>query len=306
MMVPHLREIVRTLGIDLVFAGDDEHLLVLSENREQLSDVTFPYPDHDVVLKALDKLTLYEAARQSGLSVPETRATPPSPLDSNWVVKSQIYRPGTEHEHRAGHDFTLHREQQPIFQRTVNGYLLAVVTLTAPDSQCLYIGAQRAEAIYPEPFGVSVRARMVALDHGLATQVQALIRQLGWWGLAELQFIVSPDGEAHLIDLNGRFFGSLALTTAAAGDLPSAWVMTTYGQTHEPLAPRRSATRYQWLEGDLRRISARNQRSAVEYWRTLRYAVGAVHSLWDASDPAPACFHSSRLMARALRKVVRS
>lgn len=57
-----------------------------------------------------------------------------------------------------------------------------------------------------------VRARLHRpLDPALVDRAEALLRRIRWDGLVELQFLTGSDGIPHLIDLNGRFYGSLAL-----------------------------------------------------------------------------------------------
>ncbi len=237
------------------------------------------------------------------MEVPETRLTPPSEHLDDWLVKGRLYHPGSTHEHLRASKEAAAGARDVVFQRVVQGDLLAVVTLTGPDGQLLYAGAQRASAVYPEPFGVSVRARTVPLPGALASQVAALLRELGWWGIAELQFVQDADGRAQLIDLNGRFFGSLALTTAAGPDLPSAWVKVATGQ-QPVLGGAETGVRYQWLEGDLRRaLAAPSPLPAVG--AALTQALGATHSLWSRDDPGPALAFAALLARRAARKVGR-
>ena len=208
----------------------------------------------------------------------------------------------SSHEHLHATELRDGTGRNLVFQRIVEGHLLALVTLVSPASELLYAGAQRADAVFPEPFGVSVRARSVDADGDLVNKAGELLRELGWSGIAELQFIVSGAGEPHLIDLNGRFFGSLGLSEAAGVDLPSAWVESAFGA---PVRLPRATTgvRYQWLEGDLRRAAASRTRRA-ETIAALRFAPGAVHSLWSGSDPAPALRLVGDLARRAVGKVV--
>lgn len=297
-----IRGITRGGSFEVMFAGDDEHLLHLSEHRAELAPAVFPYPAHPQVLRALDKVALYEAARSAGLSVPETVLSPPEGDAEGWIAKERLYGPGSSHEHLHATELRDGTGRNLVFQRIVEGHLLALVTLVSPASELLYAGAQRADAVFPEPFGVSVRARSVDADGDLVNKAGELLRELGWSGIAELQFIVSGAGEPHLIDLNGRFFGSLGLSEAAGVDLPSAWVESAFGA---PVRLPRAATgvRYQWLEGDLRRAAASRTRRA-ETIAALRFAPGAVHSLWSGSDPAPALRLVGDLARRAVGKVV--
>lgn len=292
----HAAELVRREGADVVFAGDDEHLLSLSQLRSQLEGVLFPYPKHDVVLQALDKLQLYPLASASGLTVPEYRTDPPPGAGDGWIAKHTLYLPGRAHDyHHGAMDADL--VDGRLFQRVVEGDLLAVVTLTGPDGRSLYAAAQQAEAVSPGPFGVTARGRTVPLDPDLAERVQVLLTEIGWWGIAELQFVVPRDGTPHLIDLNGRFFGSLALTAAAGVNLPSAWLDAAHGDEVQ-LGQPRLGVRYQWLLGDLKRVWRSTDRRPSAWWQALRYAPGAAHSVWALRDPEPALRQALDLVTR--------
>lgn len=294
-------EIVQRGGFQVVFAGDDEHLLALSEHRHLLGSAVFPHPAHSAVRRALDKLALYEAAEQCGISVPETSRTCPPHGAQLWIAKQRMYGRGRSHTYSCGTEFH-DADEDLIYQRVVDGRLLAVVTLTNPEGTHLYMGAQQAETLSPEPFGASARARRVPLDPQLTESVTRLLACLGWWGLAELQFVVSAEGVPHLIDFNGRFYGSMALTTAAGVDLPTAWLAAALGEPVRIGTPR-DEIRYQWLEGDLRRAWGRKVDRPQEMLRALRYAPGAAHSIWALSDPLPAV---RQLADMALRNAKRA
>lgn len=298
-----LGEVVRRGAFDVVFAGDDEHLLLLSEHRDRLSPARFPYVDHEDVLRALDKVSLYDAAARAGLAVPETQVVRPPAGERGWIAKERLYRPGASHVHHDPATIVAGSERDLVFQRVVPGGLLAVVVLLDASGIVRYAAAQQAEAVHPEPFGVSVRSRLVLPGPALLGAIRRLFAELRWIGVAELQFIAAEGREPQLIDLNGRFFGSLALSAGAGVDLPSAWVDVAFGRAPD-LATARTGARYQWLEGDLRRAAASRQRLR-EIARSLWWAPGAVHSVWAANDPAPALRHAGALLSRAMRRAAR-
>ena len=296
--------VIEAHEVEVVIAGDDEHLLFMSPHRDKLGDAMFPHPDHASVLRALDKLSLYSAATACGLSVPEYRTEPPEEESELWISKQAMYLPGRTHDYHQGTHPPSGADGR-IYQRVVQGDLLAVVSLTAPDGRPLYLGAQRAEAVSPSPFGATARGHTVAVEPMLAESVKTLLAELGWWGIAQLQFLVGSDGVPHLIDFNGRFFGSLAMTAAAGVDLPTAWLASARGEDVS-LDAAALGVRYQWLEGDLRRAWRWGDRGAASWWEVLRYAPGAVHSVWSLRDPVPGARHAMDMATRAVRKVVSS
>ena len=96
--------LVREGPYDVVFPTDDVELLSLSGGRDRVAAVV-PYAAHDVVLAAVDKLTVTRAAERVGLGVPRT-----VPVDDDAVaavagpvvVKARLHwspteRPGGRH-----------------------------------------------------------------------------------------------------------------------------------------------------------------------------------------------------------------
>jgi CelD/BcsL family acetyltransferase involved in cellulose biosynthesis len=153
---------------------------------------------------------------------------------------------------------------------------------------------------------VSARAHTLPADPRLAEAAQNLLGELGWFGMAQLQFVLPAEGEPCLIDFNGRFYGSLALATASGTNLPAIWAAMATGRT--PPTPRGPTLglRYQWLEGDLQRaVVERRGGLARDLWSCLRYSRGAVHSIWSARDPGPARHYLATLPGRAVRRELR-
>ena len=157
---------------------------------------------------------------------------------------------------------------------------------------------QRSQAIWPRRTGGTVRATTEPIDEALAGKVAALLADLHWFGIAQTQFQAPREGEPVLIDLNGRFYGSMALALAAGPNLPAIWAALAIGQPLPEIEPARPGVRYHWLESDLRRVV--DERKGV--FKSLGYALAARHGLWDLHDPGPAARHVRRLARRALRR----
>ncbi|MHB8693935.1 MAG: ATP-grasp domain-containing protein [Solirubrobacteraceae bacterium] len=71
------------------------------------------------------------------------------------------------------------------------------------------------------------------IEPEIAERIGALAREVGWFGLAELQFMRPADGTPRLIDFNSRLHGSLALSVAAGLNLPHTWAMLVTGRAIE-------------------------------------------------------------------------
>ena len=120
------------------------------------------------------------------------------------------------------HDFVT-EVADVVVQEVIEGNLLAYTALIDATGKVVADVQQRADRLWPPGSGVSVRAVTEAVDQSLRDAVRPLLRNSKWFGIAQLQFIATPEGDRYLIDLNGRFYGSLALAVAAGCDLPTAW-----------------------------------------------------------------------------------
>jgi predicted ATP-grasp superfamily ATP-dependent carboligase len=311
-------------GYEVVFGAGDGEVVALSAGRDSLRAVV-PYPDHDRVLRAVDKVLLAEAASRVGLAVPETRPADEAALraiDGRVIVKPRLttvrgtqgealrlraaLATGTD-EAEAEASYLRSVGAEPLLQRYVPGALTALIALADGAGRLVVTVQQRAEAIWPPEVGGSVRAQTVAVDPRLEELVGKLLAELEWFGLAQVQFQSDGTGEPLLIDLNARFYGSMALALAAGPNLPAIWAALATGRRSPLVMLPRAGVRYHWLEGDLRRaLRERRGGLARDLRGTLAYARGAVHGLWDVRDPWPALRHGAVLSFRALRKLVRA
>jgi predicted ATP-grasp superfamily ATP-dependent carboligase len=309
-------------GYEVIFPAGDAELLALSAMRKSVRGIV-PYPAHERVQAALDKVRLMSIAETAGVRVPPRiepgedalrAATYPLIIKAgmHWSPENSAGRRRLEAE-RGADATTAFRPvaelqahgAEVVIQEVTTGDLLAYTALVGEEGKVIADVQQRADRVWPPGSGVSVRAVTEPVDEDLRAGVARLLSELGWLGLAQLQFIAADDGHAYLIDLNGRFYGSLALAIGAGCDLPSAWANLATGRPVE-LQEARAGVRYQWLEGDLRR-AAQEQRGgrSADVRSCLAYARGAVHSVWNPTDPAPALSYVGTLTGRAARKIFR-
>jgi carbamoylphosphate synthase large subunit len=292
-------------GYEVVLPAGDAEAVALSAGRHRLA-AALPYPPHDVVLRAFDKVAVAAIATECGMLVPRV----PEPGELPAVVKARTHAGGrhegalvrTQAELDAAAERLRGAGAEIVLQEVVPGALLAVAFVADARSEVVVQVHQRASRVWPVEAGVSTRAETIAPVPDLAAAVERFSRALGWVGLAQLQFLVPEDGRPRLIDCNGRLYGSLALALAAGVNLPALWAAADPGA--RPAA--RLGCRYQWLEGDLRRAFEERRGGLVrDVGETLAYAVGAQHSILDVRDPQPAVAQALALAGRAVRKAHR-
>lgn len=312
--VAGVRAAVTDGGYDVVFGGGDDWMAALAEYRDQIP-ARVVHPGIEAVTAALDKVELARRAAAAGLSAPMTRPATEAALAA-WtgpvVVKCRSHwHPGQQHRYRveARHysAATAARERvryvraagfDPVLQQPVQGRLGALIGLFH-EGRLLGRVQQETSRLWPTPSGVSTRAQTVPVDEDLAARATALLTELGWSGLVELQFLWDHQGEPHLIDLNGRFYGSMALANAVGPNLADAWGRQALGEPLPALSDGRPGVRFLWTAGDLRRAFAERRGGLLaDVTSTLRWLPGAATSVWDLSDAGP----TAHLIASRFRR----
>jgi predicted ATP-grasp superfamily ATP-dependent carboligase len=307
-----VRRAVEQAGYEVVFASSDADVLALSTARDGIPAVV-PYPEDAILGRALDKLELTAAAERAGLAVPrssEDGAELPLPV----IVKERVHAPdGSSHtfagaavDDRATLEALVAdiraRGARPLVQELIAGRLGALTVLCDRDHQIVARVQQESLRIWPGDVGTSARARTVAIDDALSARVARLLADLRWSGLAQIQFLTPVGGAPHLIDLNGRFYGSLALAIGAGVNLPAMWARLATGRGVPAHTDGAAGVRYQWLEADLRqaRQDRRGGSVAADALDCLRWSVGATHPAWRLTDPRPA-LRAAKLVLRRWR-----
>lgn len=316
--VDGVRRAVHEGGYDLVFGAGDEWMAALSAHRSAIPPCV-PHPAFATVERALDKVELARCAVQAGWSAPRTALADDDAVD-RWVgpvvVKCRTHwRPGLEHLHRvearahcdAASAATRVRQLrtggfEPLLQERVAGRLGALIGLFV-DGRLVSRVQQETSGTWPTPSGVSCRAQTVEVDEELTDRAAWLLTALGWSGLVELQYLRDDAGRRWLIDLNGRFYGSMALANAAGTNLADSWARQALGRRPPPLRDGRAGVRFLWTAGDLRRaVTERRGGLVADVASTLRWLPGARTSVWDPRDVGP----TLDLVTSRLRRPVRT
>ena len=299
--VAALAEAAGRLRVAAVLPGTETSLTVLAGRESDFpGGVVLGVPSREVVERAVDKSLLAELAVAAGLKVPETRTI--SHGDVDGVAYPAVVKPVTSAVHGDGAvrlgwvrkidtpaELRAAVEWMPgdslIVQPFLDGALSAACGVFW-DGRLLCVEHQVARRIWPPVVGVSSYAETVPRDHELEQRIAALLGAIGWSGIFELQFIHRPEGE-YVIDLNTRFYGSLALAVNSGLNLPSIWVDLLLGRTPR-IGSYRVGVRYRSEQRDARAIvhSFREGRRA-EALRACLPRPRTAHGIFSARDPLP-------------------
>jgi predicted ATP-grasp superfamily ATP-dependent carboligase len=117
----------------------------------------------------------------------------------------------------------------------------------------------------PPAGGVSVYAEAVVADPALVAQSERLLAELDWQGIAMVEYKRDAStGVPYLMEINGRFWGSLQLAIDAGVDFPRWLVRCALGEPLPQPPSYRAGVRGGWWWGEVDHILTRLRRSDAE------------------------------------------
>lgn len=311
-------------GYEVIFCTEDAPVLGLSFGRDRIN-ATIPYPPHEVVVRAFDKLELTRAAREVGMATPDTFVADDrsiAEVELPVLVKSRLHwTPGAQRapsrlEAAICSDRNDIRRRlleirayggDAVLQEVLHGRLVHYLVIVDGKGEIIAGVQTLAEPLfYPGPdIGQRIRSVSVPVDKELHQKTGVLMKQLEWEGMASLNLLLPDSGsEPALIDFNGRYGASFDQYLVAGSNFAAIWACQATGRPLPDVQAVRTGVRFQWLEGDLRR-AWRQRRGGLlhDVIDCLSYSRGAVHTLWRRNDPMPAVRFGASMAKEILGRV---
>lgn len=285
--VDAVEQLVARLGVEALCPITEAALLALLPARERLGSARIPFPDADTFRHVSDKCSVLDAAKSLGMKVPGQvklaarhdrakldMAALPFPLvlkPSRSVVEEGARRMKVGVSHAANPrelDAQLNRFSDAAFPILVQQRIVGSgggLFLLLWEDEIIAVFAHRRIREKPPSGGVSVYRESVLPDREFVDQATALLRRLGWRGVAMVEFKRDANtGTPYLMEINGRFWGSLQLAVDAGVDFPALAVAAVLGQRPVPVLHYRIGIRSRWWWGDLDHLLIRLRHSATD------------------------------------------
>lgn len=264
---------VRRHEIDVVLPVSDVPTIILTERRDLFEPACAVLaPCATAVLRAADKGEMVRLAGQLGVPVPRTAFLERrSDLDAllpeleypivikphrsrvrtpeRWLFTSVRYAMSARElvadvGRRHDAEFPL------LLQEFVSGYGMGVFACWRGNAPVAWFSHRRLRE-KPPSGGVSVLSESIALSSAARGYTEALLAELGWCGVAMAEFKVGLDGTPRLMEINGRFWGSLQLAIDAGVDFPVLLLELASGRPMPPPPDYRVGVKSRWLWGDV-------------------------------------------------------
>lgn len=269
-------DVMRDKGLGVLLPMTDITTATLLRERERLGNVALPCPSFATYDALSNKYRLFQKARALGLDMPQTvffddpsELTPSAvPFEYPVVLKpaySRVRLPQgwLSTAVRFAHSF----DELQVMVRAAEwlGHCpFMVQAYMEGEGQGLFALYDRGRPVVlfchrrlrekPPSGGVSVLCESAPVDPRLRASAERLLGDVGWHGVAMVELKVSRDGTPYLMEVNGRFWGSLQLAVDAGVDFPYLAYQLANGE--QPVAPEdyRVGVRSRWLMGDLDRL----------------------------------------------------
>jgi predicted ATP-grasp superfamily ATP-dependent carboligase len=278
-----IADATRRFSADVLLPVSEASLLAILPRRESLSPCVVPFSAAARFADICDKSLVLAAASRHGIAVPRQHvlqskgdlARRGGDLHFPLVVKparsvadagSSRVKSGAAHARdQISLDAVLSRipsEAYPVLlQERVIGAGVGVFVLMW-DGEARAVFAHRRIREKPPSGGVSVLSESVALDPDLLARSVALLREFDWQGVAMVEYKVDErTGVPYLMEVNGRFWGSLQLAIDAGVDFPNLLVAAACGEPTPPVGDYKVGTRLRWEWGDVDNLLLRLRRS---------------------------------------------
>ena len=103
----------------------------------------------------------------------------------------------------------------------------------------------------PPTGGVSVLSESTIVDPVMQAAAAKLLNAAHWFGVAMVEFRIGKDGTPYLMEVNGRFWGSLQLAIDCGFDFPWLLYQIAHGRVTPSMPSYDTGRRLRWLLGDL-------------------------------------------------------
>lgn len=272
--VSSIIEIADRCKADVLLPITEITTLLVAEHQHSLpSRCRVPFGDLTAVTTAADKARVIRLAETLGVPTPQTIVlTAPKDLRVDalalpfplvvkparsrvrigdaWVSTGVAYaRTAAELEQ------SLQRLPDQVYpvllQERIEGPGVGVFSCFADGKPAAWFSHRRLRE-KPPSGGVSVLCESAPLDPDAVKHASRLLAALAWRGVAMVEFKQdSRDGALRLMEINGRFWGSLQLAIDAGVDFPSLAVAVACGEPLPDPPQYRIGVRSRWLAGDL-------------------------------------------------------
>ena len=300
-------DFLRSHPCDVLIPTSDYSTLFASTHRQELAPlIRLAVPDAAALSVAMDKTRTLDVAQKLGIEIPLTRC--PREADELHRLSRSIEYPcvlkprrgagaaGIRYAYSAAELLAFHNlvagEKDPVYdpafpmiQEYVPGEIHDVCTLFNEGKAVASLTQKRLKMV-PVTGGIGVLNETTD-EPDLRDRALTLLEELGWHGPAQVEFkIDARDKTPKLMEVNGRFWGTLGLAIQAGVDFPYLTCLVASGKNVRTNPDYTVGLRHRWIVPD-GLMYIRSSMNRFRAFRELFDLRGASRSEIRLSDPLP-------------------
>jgi predicted ATP-grasp superfamily ATP-dependent carboligase len=322
--VRNLGAFIARHGHDMLIPADDLSLAAVVDHYDELKHLLhIACPPPDIARLVLNKAKTLEIGQKCGLAIPRTLIVSSSTELLDLLSNSAspfILKPAEKQQRGeelkacllANADdvtkrFPTQRHFDPpmLLQEYCHGTGVGVEVLLRRGERLATFQHRRLQEL-PYGGGFAVTAVSEPLDFSLVEPSLALLRAMQWDGVAMVEYRINPeDGRAVLMEVNGRYWGSIGLAVMSGIDFPLYQWKLIHGEPPNVPSTYTVGTKWRWTVGYLARLhslllASRHSVAARDFLRKSLAELAddfdpSVHdAMFTPSDPVPAVFELLR------------
>jgi predicted ATP-grasp superfamily ATP-dependent carboligase len=310
--------LVRRLDVGLVIPATDLTTMLLVSQPEVIHPARLASPPAESYEALTDKRALVELAGTLDVAVPGTRVARNAveirdaaeefgfplvlkPARSRYlradrIVTTSVRIINSASELAAASGALAWLEDMPcLVQQFIPGHGAGIFALWGPQGPIAWFAHKRLRE-KPPSGGVSVLSESVDVDTVMQSMAARLLAATRWRGVAMIEFRVTDAGVPYLMEVNGRFWGSLQLAIDSGIDFPWLLYQLVTELTQAPMPTYARGRRLRWLLGDVDNLilqlrsgepgAGRNTRAAAHFLQTF-LDPSCRQEVFRWSDPRP-------------------
>jgi predicted ATP-grasp superfamily ATP-dependent carboligase len=333
--ISRLLELIKADHVDVVFPMTDIAMQLIGGHKDEFDKMTVvPMPSVDIYETLSDKYRLMQLAQRLGVPIPQTIFVPNGnikcflddisrfpvvvkPARSLTHINGRWCKTGVQYAESKEALCRLYDEheflQQPsMVQQRIEGRGQGVFALMQYGKPIGLFAHQRLRE-RPPSGGVSVLSESIPLPQSMTDYALRLLQHVGWHGVGMVEFkIDEASGKPALIEINGRFWGSLQLAIDAGMNFPIGLYRMAIGeQVESSMSGYKYGVKSRWLLGDLDHLFLRLFKPAylppcipskfkcvLDFCRL--FEAGMRYDVLRASDPKPFAYEMQQYLAHLL------
>jgi predicted ATP-grasp superfamily ATP-dependent carboligase len=334
LFIERINEVSKKYGADILLPVGADTCVAVSKFRDELNQkIRIPLSDDPQIQKAHDKYECLKFAESVGISIPRTELlrklsdddidelTFPIILkprkgagnfgvriihDSNELKKlkdkasSNIKEKGREDNKH----FLIYDQRDPIIQEYIDGQIVDACAIAEHGVVKAILTQIRLKTLPPEG-GFGVMNRTIEIPE-VRDQAIRLLESFGWHGVTQVEFKYDSKTRSYkLMEINPKFWGTLALSVAAGIDFPYlAYQLALNRKPIETVASFKENCVYRWVIPNefFHVMESENKFSA--FLRYLADFFKPAHYNIDLLDPLPFVALVLKLLKRPLASLL--